>query len=171
MPSKTHCTSSRRTTTAILVGLAAMTLPMSASAQTITAKKYADVGGWTIEAYSADGGHMNCGAVVPGSTAAAKLSFERSSEGLTVVVPIKAKAKAGDEVNGAVEIDGKSTRGKLHVRDDGRAMAFLKAPQIKSLRTAKSMTVTVGAEKTPIPLAGIDAALRKANECNEKGGA
>jgi hypothetical protein len=153
---------------AILLGLATMTLPMSASAQTMTAKKYADVGGWTIESYSTDGQHMSCGAVVPGSTAAAKLSFEKSSEGWTAVLPTKVK---GDEVKGAVEIDTRSTLSTFHRRDDGRIMTFLKEPQLNRLRAAKSMALTVGAEKTVIPLAGIDAALRKAAECNDKGGA
>jgi hypothetical protein len=169
MSARTRLSSLYRTAIPALLGLAMMTLPTSASAQTTTAKKYGgDVSGWTIEAYSTDGQYVRCGAIVPGATATAKVSFEKSSEGWTVVVPIKA---TGDEMKGVLEIDAQSARGSFYRRDDGRIMTFLKEPQIKRLRDAKSMTVTVGTEKTAIPLAGIDAALRKTNECNDKGGA
>jgi hypothetical protein len=49
-------------------------------------------------------------------------------------------------------------------------MMFLKPPQIKKLRSAKSITVTAGTAKATIPLDGVGAALRKAFECDNKGG-
>jgi hypothetical protein len=168
MLAQTNFTSLLKAAMPAALGLAVITLPISASAQSTTAKKYAaNVAGWTIEAYSTDGQHVRCGAIVPGATATAKVSFEKSSEGWTVVVPTQA---TGDEMKGALEIDSQSARGSFYRRDDGRIMTFLKEPQIKRLRAAKLMTVTVGTEKTAIPLAGIAAALRKTNECNDKGG-
>jgi hypothetical protein len=157
-----------RLITCLIAGLTVAAAPLCASAQQYTTKKYAEVGGWIIEANIADGQHMNCGGTAPGG---GKISFENSSEGWTVVVPTAAKGNPGDEAKGAVEIDGKATKGPFYRRDDGRVMSFLKPPQIKQLRTAKAMVVSVGQEKTPVPLAGIDAALRKAAECNDKGGA
>jgi hypothetical protein len=93
MFAQTNFTSLLKATMPAALGLAVITLPISASAQSTTAKKYgADVAGWTIEAYSTDGQHMRCGAIVPSATAIAKVSFEKSSEGWTVVVPTKRRA-------------------------------------------------------------------------------
>jgi len=155
-----------RLTTCLIAGLTVAGAPLGASAEQSTTKKFAEVGGWTIQAASSDGAYMRCSAVVPGG---GNISFDVSSEGWTLVVPT-AKKPATDEVKGAIEIDGKSTKADYLSRDDGRLMTFLKAPQLKQLRAAKTLTATVGQEKTPVPLAGIDVALRKATECNDKGG-
>jgi hypothetical protein len=50
------------------------------------------------------------------------------------------KDKDSDELKGAVDIDGQRSRGVFYRRGDGRIMMFLKAPQIKELRSAKSIT-------------------------------
>jgi hypothetical protein len=153
----------------LLTGLALTALPLHASAQQVVPQKYADVGGWTIESYKADGQHMRCGAVPPGAPPS-QSAFEISREGWVVVLAPATRDKNSDELKGAIDIDGRSTRGVFHRRDDGRIMTFLKAPQIKKLRSAKSITVTAGTAKTSIPLAGAGAALRKTFECDNKGG-
>ncbi|ABD04765.1 hypothetical protein RPB_0053 [Rhodopseudomonas palustris HaA2] len=150
----------------LLSAAAVAASPCAASAQDAKAKKYAEVGGWTVESYSMDGQYMRCGAIVPG---AVKIAFEKSAEGWTVVVPTTLKT-IPDEIKGSVELDGKAAKASFYGGDAGRVMTFLKDPQIKALRTAKSFVVKAGQETTPVPLAGIDAALRKAAECDGKGG-
>ncbi|MBI5131164.1 MAG: hypothetical protein HZA66_17115 [Rhodopseudomonas palustris] len=154
-----------RLVTGLIFGLAVAGSPPNASAQQFTTKKYAEAGGWTIQVHAADGQFMRCGAVVPGG----KVSFEISSEGWTLSLPT-AKPAPADEVKGALEIDGKSVKAAYLGGDEGRLMTFLKPAQLKQIRAAKTLTATAGQEQTPGPLAGIDAALRKAGECNDKGG-
>jgi len=139
-------------------------LPVAALAQETKAKKYADVSGWTVESYAVDGQYMRCGAVVPASVGS-KVSFEKSSEGWTLLVPTKAK---GDTVKGAVDIDGKSFSGEFNLMDDNRVGLFLKPAQLKSVQGGKAMIVKIGAEQTPVPLTGIGAVISKITECDKK---
>jgi hypothetical protein len=147
--------------------LALTALPIGASAQQLVAKTYADVSGWTIQSYKVDGRHMRCGALVPGNTGT-KTSFEKSSEGWTVLVPTNAK---GDSVQGSVDIDGKTFRGAFSRMDDDRVGLFLKQGQLKMLRAGKSMSVRIGAEQTQVSLAGVAPVFSKLAECDKKGGA
>lgn len=164
--------SARYFTTPILSCLALAALPTGASAQQLVAKTYADVGGWMVESYKVDGRHMRCGAIAPGN-AETKTSFEKSSEGWTVLVPTMAQ---GDALQGSVEIDGKTFRaktfrGKFFRMDDDRVGLFLKPGHLKMLRVGKSMSVSIGAEQTRISLVGAAPALSKISECDKKRGA
>jgi hypothetical protein len=159
--------SARYFTTYILACLALTTLPISASAQQLVAKTYADVGGWTVESYKVHGRHMRCGAIVPGN-AGTKTSFEKSSEGWTVLVPTEAK---GDSLQGTVGVDGKTFSGKFFRMDDNRVGLFLKQGQLRMLRAGKAMSVRIGAEQTQLSLVGAASTLSKLAECDKKGGA
>lgn len=134
-------------------------------------KTYAEVGGWTIRAATLEGQHMACSAAPPGS-AGGVAAFESTSEGLTVLVATAARGAEGDEVTGAYDIDGKTTRIPFYRRENDRQMGFVKEAQVRQLGAgkAKTMIVTVGRETTTIPLEGVAAALKKANECNDKAG-
>jgi hypothetical protein len=164
--------SARYFTKSMLSCLALTALPIGAAAQQLVAKTYADFGGWTIESYKSDGRHMRCGGIAPGN-AGAKTSFEKSSEGWTVLVPTKAE---GDSVEGSVGVDGKTFRsktfrGKFHRMDDDRVGLFLKQGQLRMLRAGTAMSVRIGAEQTQVSLAGVASMLRKLAECDKKGGA
>lgn len=150
----------------LLLGLALASLPAGVSAQQIVAKRFADVSGWTVQSYGISGSHMRCGAVAPGAPGSFS-SFEKSSEGWTLVVRTKAK---GDSVKGTVDIDGRSAPGEFVRMDDDRVGLFLKAAQIDRIRAGKQLTVAIAAEQTAVPLAGIAAVLRKVAECDDKGG-
>ena len=134
-------------------------------------KKYGEVGGWTINSATLDGQHMSCAAVVPAESGV-KAAFEITSEGTTMLVATTTKGAEGDESKGAYDIDGKTTRIPFYRRENDRNMGFFKEAQAKQVAAgkAKVLTVTIGAEKTVIPLTGIDAALKRAVECDEKQG-
>ncbi|MDF2119720.1 hypothetical protein PY365_29585 [Roseiarcaceae bacterium H3SJ34-1] len=152
---------------AMLCLFALTALPAGASAQQLVAKKYADVGGWTIESYKVDGRYMRCGAVAP-AMPARRTSFEKSREGWTVVLPTKAK---GDSVQGSVAIDGRTFRGPFYRMDDDRVGLFLKQGQLRLLRASMAMSIRIGGEQTRVSLAGAASALGKLSECDKKGGA
>lgn len=154
-----------RLTTWLIAGLTVAAAPLSASAQQFTMKKYAEVAGWTISTVKSEGQFLRCSAAVPNS--GGSVSFNKSSEGLTLNVPLTA---TGDTLKGAVAIDGKPAKVEYHHGSDEEYMVFLNDAQIKQLRTAKTLAASVGKEKVDVPLAGLDAALRKNNECFEKAG-
>jgi len=81
----------------LLAALALTAHPFHASAQQAVAKKYADVGGWTIESYKIDSQHMNCGAVPPGAPPS-QSAFEISREGWVVVLAPAIRDKDSDEL-------------------------------------------------------------------------
>ena len=134
-------------------------------------KTYGAVGGWTIMAATVEGQHMACSAAPPGE-AGTRAAFESTSEGLTVLVATATKGAEGDESKGSYDIDGKVTRVPFYRRENDRIMGFLKEPHAKQLAAgkAKTMTVTVGSEKTVLPLEGVAAALSKANRCIDREG-
>jgi hypothetical protein len=146
--------------------VALVALPVLASAQQSSSKKYADINGWAVLAYSQDGSYMRCGAIAPGSSGS-PISFEKSREGFTLLVPTQAK---GDPVRGVVAIDGKTFSGPFYPMDDGRVGMFLKRKQLKTIQGGKSMTVKIGAEETAVSLEGVATALRKVSECDDKAG-
>ncbi|BBU60071.1 hypothetical protein MSC49_00060 [Methylosinus sp. C49] len=143
--------------------LIALALPSCASAQETKAKKYAETNGWTIQSFSQDGGYLRCGATASGAT----YSFQKSSEGFTLLV---ASSTKGDEAKGVVKVGDKSFGGAFYRMDDNRLGSFLKPPQLEAIKRAKSLSVTIGAERTQISLDGAPAALRKLAECDAKGG-
>jgi len=146
--------------------LAAAFLAAPAKAEPFQQKLYAQLGGWKIQASQADGAHMNCGAIAPGD---AYVEFGKSREGWTLLV--RTRTKEDGERPGVVAIDGKSSKAAF-MRFEGDAIGtFLKSEQLKAIRAGKSLTVTVGAETTTVALEGAAAALRKAQACDDNGGA
>ena len=151
----------------ILFGLTLVALPVCASAQPASSKKYADVNGWAVLSYSHAGSHMRCGAVAPGDSGSLT-SFEKSREGWTVLVRTTV---TGDSVQGTIEIDGRTFGGPFYRMEDDRVGLFLKDAQLKKTRSGKFMTVTIGVEKTQVSLSGVNGVFRKVAECDKKSGA
>jgi hypothetical protein len=85
----------------VLAGLALTAHPFHASAQQVVPKRYADVGGWTIESYKVDSQHMRCGAISPGAPPS-QSAFEISREGWVVVLAPATKDKDSDELKASV---------------------------------------------------------------------
>lgn len=141
-----------------------LVLTSTASAQTWKAKKIADIGGWTVNANSADDLFMNCEAMAPGGSPA---SLSKSSEGWVLKASSKAKA---DKVKGALDVDGKAISVTFDKFDEGKYGVFLKAPQLKALQGGKALIVKIGGEETKIAIDGLSAVTRKLAQCLDKGG-
>jgi len=137
-------------------------LAQGASAQQLTSKPYADAGGWKVQKILADGQKINCEAVAPGAVFAA---FSVSSEGSTLQV--KTQTKGDAPVKGALELDGKSSKASFDHFEGDRLGLFLKPAQLKSIRSAKALTVKAGSETTSFALDGAAAAMDKAKACND----
>lgn len=140
----------------------ALALSSVASAQTFKAKKFGEASGWTINANTADGQYMNCGAVAPGTTYAA---LESSTEGWTLTFASKAK---GEKAKGSLDIDGKATNVTFDKFDEGKYGVFLKPAQFKTLQAGKALTVKTGVEEIKLPIDGLTAVTKKVGECVKK---
>jgi hypothetical protein len=139
---------------------ATLAVPLGAAAQSSTAETVAEIGGWTIAAVSVDGAHLRCTAR---PSATPQLSLEKSSEGWTVVVP---SAATGDEVKGAVDVDGKSFAGVFYLMDDGRVGLFLDAGRVKRIGAGRRLAVTIAGVTTAVSLDGVGAVLKRTAACD-----